>query len=95
MEATPHRVPVEHHVDREVLSDVAKELDRRHLAGPRQVVLDDGSRWRVVEVDEALELPADSVGPIGDRGRVGQRAFPGLLGSPIIPVAPPASTIGR
>ena len=66
LEPAPDRVAVEHHVDREVLADVAEELDRRQLARPGQVVLDDRAGRRIVEVDEALELTADPVGPVGD-----------------------------
>ena len=51
-----------------------------HVAGPRQVVLDDGAGRRVVEVDEALELTADAVGPVGHGGRVVQGAFAGVPG---------------
>src|SRR3712207_9145149 len=55
-EAPAHRVAVEHHVDREVLTDVAEELDRRQLPRPRQVVLHHRPGRRVVELDEPLEL---------------------------------------
>ena len=41
---SPNGVPIQHHVDREVFTDVAQQLDRRHRAGPLEVVLDDGAR---------------------------------------------------
>ncbi len=78
LEASPHRVAVEHDVDREVLADVAQELDRRHLRGPGQVVLDDGAGGRLVELDEPLELAADPVGPLGDGVGGVERALAGL-----------------
>ena len=46
--------------------------------GPGQVVLDDGAGRRVVEVDEALELAADPVGPLGDGVGGVQRALAGV-----------------
>ena len=77
-ETSPHRVAVEHDVHREVLADVAEELDRRQLPGPRQVVLDDGAGRRVVELDEAFQLAPDPVGPVGDGVGGVQGAFAGL-----------------
>ena len=76
-ETSPHRVAVEHDVHREVLADVAEELDRRQLPGPRQVVLDDGAGGRVVELDEPFQLPPDPVGPVGD-GVGGVTSFAGV-----------------
>ncbi len=59
-------VAVEHHVDREVLADIAQELDRRHRRRPGEVVRHHRARGRVVEIDEPLQLAADALGPLGD-----------------------------
>ena len=37
----PDGVAIQHHVDREVLAEIAQELDRRHRARPLEVVGDD------------------------------------------------------
>ncbi len=78
LQPAPDRVAIEHDVDREVLADVTKEVDRRQLTRPRQVVLHDRTGRRIVELDEALELTADPVGPIGDGFRGVQGAFAGI-----------------
>ena len=54
----PDGVPVQHHVDGEVLSDVAQELDRRIARVHARLFSTIAPRW-AVEVDEPLELSAD------------------------------------
>ena len=49
-----------------MLADIAQELDRRHGLGPLEVVLDNRTGGRAVEVDEALQLAPDPLGPFGD-----------------------------
>lgn len=49
-----------------MLADVAQKLDRRQLPCPGQVVLDDGTGGRVVELHEALQLTADPACPVRD-----------------------------
>src|SRR5699024_2893437 len=54
-----------HPVDREVLSDVAEEVDRRELRGPVEVV-DDLGGMGAVEVEELLDLAPDLRQPFLD-----------------------------
>ena len=55
----------QHPVDREVLSDVAEEVDRRELRGPVEVV-DDLGGMGAVEVEELLDLDPDLRQPFLD-----------------------------
>jgi hypothetical protein len=59
MEALPHRVLLDHHVDGEVLADVAQHVDETKPVQPVQVV-DQHRRVGpgLVEVEQALEDPA-------------------------------------
>ena len=70
------RLAREHDVDREVLADVAQELQDRLRAGPVEVVRDHGAGRRAVELDEPLQLAADALHPVGDRVRALQGALP-------------------
>ena len=58
-----------------MLANVAQELDGRHRAGPFEVVLDDRAGGRAVEIDEALQLSADPLGPFGDGVRLVETAL--------------------
>ena len=65
----------QHDVDREVLADVAQELQRGLAAGPVEVVRDERAGRRAVELHEPLELAPDPVGPLGDGRDAVERAL--------------------
>ena len=65
----------EHPVDREVLADVAEEVDGRQLRGPVEVV-DDLRGVGAVEVEELLDLGADLRHPFFDDLTWVERPFP-------------------
>ena len=87
-----HRVALDHLVDREVLADVAQELEQLHAAQPVEVV-DDPDR-RPLVVGEEAPRPARCSRRVLSRSSSSSSSFRSLLlpdGSPIIPVAPPTS----
>ncbi len=88
LQASPHGIAVEHHVDREVLAHIAQELDRGQLTGPGQVVLHDRPCRRLVELDEPLQLSTDALGPVGDGVRGLHGALPAVAGVPDHPGGP-------
>lgn len=61
-----HRLPGEHAVDREVLADVAQEVDGAQLAGPVEVADETGRVGLGVEVEKSADLAAQAVHPLGD-----------------------------
>ena len=61
------RFPAEHLVDREVLADVAEELQRRQRPGPVQVADHQRTGRPGAEVQEPGHLAADPLHPLGDR----------------------------
>jgi hypothetical protein len=66
-----HRLAVQHPVDREVLADVAEEIEHVHRRGPVQVAHDERARFACVEVEEPGHLAADPLHPPDDDlGRV-------------------------
>ena len=75
----PHHVAGEHPVDREVLADVAEEVDRRERRGP-VVVVDHRRRVVALEAEERLDLRTDPLGPVLHRVERVERPLPGLLG---------------
>ena len=90
------RLAGQHDVDREVLADVAQELQHRLRAGPVEVVGDHARR--------SASRRTRRTAPAGRGCGRTQSATVSVLcrvrsptsrGSPICPVAPPASTIGR
>ena len=62
-----HRLPVQHPVDREVLADVAQEVEHGHRPGPVQVAHDQRARLARVEVEEPGHFTADPLHPLGHR----------------------------
>ena len=62
LEPAADDVAGQHPVDREVLADVAEEVERAERLGPVEVV-DDRGRVVAVEVDEAGDLVADAARP--------------------------------
>ena len=72
-------VAAEHPVDREVLADVAQEVDGRQAGGP-VVVVDHGGGVRALEAHERLDLAAYALAPVLDRVEGVERALPGVLG---------------
>ena len=79
-----HHVAGQHPVDREVLADVAQEVDRRQLAGPVEVV-DQSRRVVALEGRGTARAGADPLHPALDHlGRV-ERALAGLLGVADLP----------
>ena len=79
LETPFHRVTAEHPVDREVLADVAEEVDGRE-AGRPVVVVDHGGGVRAVELQERLDLAAYPRDPVLDRVEGVQGALAGVLG---------------
>src|ERR1700722_4625219 len=59
-----HRLAVQHPVDREVLADVAQEVEHEHRAGPFQVANDQRAGLPGVEVEEPGLLAADPLYPL-------------------------------
>src|SRR3954452_11622054 len=78
LEAGADGLSSQHHVDREVLADVAQEVESRHLLGPLDVVRED--RGATLEIDEALELRPHPLQPRADQ----------LLGDELTLGRPPA-----
>ena len=93
-EARAHRLLAEHHVDAEVLADVAQEVEIAEAREPVGVV--DELRAACAEIEEARELCAQRRRRCAADLRVESSLRSSLLplGSPIIPVAPPTSAIG-
>jgi hypothetical protein len=60
LHAGPDAVLGHHHVDREVLADVAEEVEVAHACGPGGVVDHPGRVHRRVEVEEPRELALDA-----------------------------------
>ena len=85
-----------HLVDGDVLADVAQEVEQRQRLGPVGVVDQRRLDGPGVEVEEALELDLDA-GDVGASVSRSSRLRSSLrpLGSPTMPVAPPASGKGR
>ena len=95
-EPAPDRVAVEHHVHREVLADVAEELDRRQLRRSRTGCSRRRRRWASRRTPRSARAGPGCGRPIPRRCRRCSACVRRCrAGSPIIPVAPPASTIGR
>jgi hypothetical protein len=89
------RSPCEHHVHREVLADVAQQVDRAERARATP-----GCRsprgGRALEVEEALELPPIAAAFSATTSRAFScRSADRPLGSPMSPVPPPTSATGR
>ena len=78
LEPPSHDVALEHPVHREVLADVAQEVDRGQARRP-VVVVDDRGGVRAVEADERLDLPAYPLAPVLDRVERVQRPLRALL----------------
>ena len=78
LEPPSHDVALEHPVHREVLADVAQEVDRRQARRP-VVVVDDRGGVRAVEADERLDLSAYPLAPVLDRVERVQRPLRALL----------------
>ena len=98
-EPAPHppldRVLGEHVRDREVLPDVAQEVEHRDLAQPVEVVHHGRRRWArrsPGSAPAAVGSPATFASSVSRSSRFRSADVPD--GSPIIPVAPPTSTIG-
>ena len=72
-----HGVARQHPVDREVLADVAQEVDRRQRGGP-VVVVDHRRGVGAVERQERLDLAAHALDPLLDRVEGVERALPGV-----------------
>ena len=98
LQALAHRVLLDHRVHGEVLAGIAQHLDEAELLEPVGVVQQQraGRRARV-EIEEALEhaaLPGDVGFDLLARSSSWRSAsLP--EGSPIMPVPPPISAIGR
>ena len=71
-----HALAGEHLVDRDVLADVAEELEQRHRLGPVAVV-DEHAACRVVELDDSADLLLDRRHVVIERGVVEQVALLG------------------
>ena len=93
-EALLDRVALDHLVDREVLADVAQEVEQPHAAQPVQVV-DDLRRRPLVGGEEALDLRRQPAACCRSAASLSSslRSLDLPDGSPIIPVAPPTSGI--
>ena len=88
-----HALPGHHLVHGDVLADVAEEVEQPDVGGPREVV---DERPAPLGAEDPADLLLDG----GDVGRqrldVEEVALLGAApGSPTIPVAPPASAMGR
>ena len=79
LEPGPDDVAGEHPVDREVLADVAQEVDDRHRRGP-VVVVDHRRGVRSLERQERLDLAAHLLDPLLDGVERVERALARLLG---------------
>ena len=77
LEAALHGVAGQHPVDREVLADVAQEVDGRQRGGP-VVVVDRGRGVVALEGDEARDLLAHPLGPLLDGVEGVERALAGV-----------------
>src|SRR5699024_4665221 len=67
-------------VDREVLTHISEERRDRHVRCPVRVVLDNGARRGLIEIDEGLQLPANAASPVGDSVLAMQVALTGVPG---------------
>ena len=76
-DALLNRFLLDHGIDREVLADVAQELQCAHAAKP-VVVIGHDRRIRTFEVEEGGYLTADFIDPAGDDVRCVELAFVGL-----------------
>ena len=94
--ARAHRVLLQHVVHGEVLADVAQEVHQVQRVQPLRVVAH-ARRARSLEVEEALELRCGSPSAFAATCSAvsSWRSVVLPLGSPIIPVPPPTSAIGR
>ena len=93
----PDRLPAEHLVDREVLADVAEELQRGQRLGPVQVA--DHQRAGRPGAEKSRNRDTSprirSTHSATTSRELSTRSADLPLGSPISPVAPPTSAIGR
>ena len=80
VQTTLDRVTPEHGVEREVLADVAEELDGGQVTGPLHVVDHPRAHGPLGEVHEELELTGDALGPLGHGVRGVHGALPDLAG---------------
>jgi hypothetical protein len=87
LEPPSHDVALEHPVHREVLPDVAQEVDRGQARRP-VVVVDDRGGVRAVEADERLDLSAYPLAPVLDRIERVQRPLGALLRVTDLPGGP-------
>src|SRR2546430_11776394 len=62
--AGPHRLARQHAAEREVLADVPEERDDLELRQPLVVVGEDRAARATGEIDEALHLPLQPIGPL-------------------------------